>query len=1036
MLLFAALLAAAEPEVAPASDEPNQALQCIRLPDGWKATVWAAEPMLANPVAFTFNQRGHCFVAETFRHGDGVTDIRGHMNWLDDDLACRTVDDRLALLRKHTPTGFERWTRQRDRVRRLIDTHKTGRADRSDVFADNFHSPVSGIGAGLLARGDTVWYTCVPDLWRFDTRPTGNVEPWQLATGFGVRNGFIGHDLHGLTWGPDGRIYFTCGDRGLNVTTLEGKKLQYPDTGCVLRCWPDGTQLEVFASGLRNPQELAFDEHGNLFTCDNNCDAGDKARWTHIVEGGDYGWRIGYQFITEPNPRGEWMSDSIWKTDGNVAYRLPPAGYVGDGPSGLCYFSGKTESDQKNGRAYVTEIANTFLLADFRGGSSGSGIRAVRLQPSGATFTVKENKPLIWNVLATDVDFGPDGAIYVLDWTEGWAKTGKGRIYRVTTGQLDAAVAARRMVEGREFVENLKWLEGVWNTANLARARNVSDISLVDNLHSHFPTIRAVTARLIGEMKMNEAATDMIRLLNDYSPRVRFESAVSLGKVGNEDSTKHLIDLLVKNNNRDAYLRHAAVMGLYHLGMRSIDLPETHDSAAVRLGLVLAYRRLKDPAVCRFLTDPDPLVATEAARAVHDEQIPDRMALSELLGRANSPVPVQRRALNSHFRLGKPENAAAMARFAASDGPEAMRAEALQLLATWAEPSGRDRILGVWRPLAPRPAAVAVEALTPNLPQLFAGPDGVRRQLAATATALQLTAAASGLRAMLKDVGGVAETRAAALDALVDLNADGWADAVRLAATDPAANVRSAAARAAVKLPAEQALPILELFLKSGDVRERQAAVKSFAAIRGAESAAILARLFDELAAGRLPPELHLDVSTAVGSRPEPELQNRLKQWKSKLSPDDHLAEFRVTLHGGDAERGRKQFMENAAAACLRCHKIGNDGGDVGPNLSDAGKRLSREQIVESITHPDKAIAKGYETVVVTTDDGKQIIGVVKAEDDTTLTLITAEAKVIAVAKTSIEERRSGPSAMPGDMMKHLTKSDLRDLVEYLSGQR
>src|SRR6185437_15046395 len=115
-------------------------------------------------------------------------------------------------------------------------------------------------------------------------------------------------------------------DRGVNVRTRERRNLAVLDTGSILRCNPDGTELEVFATGLRNPQELAFDEFGNLFTGDNNCDAGDKARWVYVVEGGDSGWRVGYQNQDWPVARGPWMHEGIWQTDPPFpsAYIIPP----------------------------------------------------------------------------------------------------------------------------------------------------------------------------------------------------------------------------------------------------------------------------------------------------------------------------------------------------------------------------------------------------------------------------------------------------------------------------------------------------------------------------------------------------------------------------------------------------------------------------------------------------------------------------------------------------------------------------------------
>ena len=79
-----------------------------------------------------------------------------------------------------------------------------------------------------------------------------------------------------------------------------------------IRCNQDGSDLEEFAFGLRNPQELVFDELGNLFTGDNNSDGGDRARWVHVVEGGDSGWRVGWQFIEYPNSRGPWNAEKMW----------------------------------------------------------------------------------------------------------------------------------------------------------------------------------------------------------------------------------------------------------------------------------------------------------------------------------------------------------------------------------------------------------------------------------------------------------------------------------------------------------------------------------------------------------------------------------------------------------------------------------------------------------------------------------------------------------------------------------------------------
>src|SRR5688572_3814045 len=90
----------AVPEIAPASDEAAQAIKRMKVPEGMEIKLWAAEPMLANPVAFNFDEKGRIFVAETYRYRSSVLDIRDYMWVLEDELASRTIEDRTAMVEK------------------------------------------------------------------------------------------------------------------------------------------------------------------------------------------------------------------------------------------------------------------------------------------------------------------------------------------------------------------------------------------------------------------------------------------------------------------------------------------------------------------------------------------------------------------------------------------------------------------------------------------------------------------------------------------------------------------------------------------------------------------------------------------------------------------------------------------------------------------------------------------------------------------------------------------------------------------------
>ena len=398
-----------------------------------QAKLWAAEPMLANPVAFDFDEKGRLFVSETYRYRSSVLDIRDYMGMLELDLAARTIEDRAALHRKVFGAQAKDFAIEGEVVRLVEDTNGDGVADKSRAFADGFNTELDGIASGVLARHGKVWFTNIPSLWLLEEGADGKLKKDELLRGFGVRYNFTGHDFHGLAMGHDGKIYYSIGDRGTHVKGKEGQVVDYPDEGAVFRSNPDGTEFEMVAHGLRNPQELVFDEHGNLFTGDNDSDQGDMERLVYLVEGGDSGWRVGYQHAPL-GKGGPWMREGLWKPAfaGRPAYLLPPVCNIEDGPSGLTYYPG-TGLDPK--------YAGHFFITHFKGSIARSGIQTYTLKQNGATFTPTSSQQFMGGVLPTDVTFAPDGKLYILDWVDGWPKSNKGRVYGIAPANPDPAQA-------------------------------------------------------------------------------------------------------------------------------------------------------------------------------------------------------------------------------------------------------------------------------------------------------------------------------------------------------------------------------------------------------------------------------------------------------------------------------------------------------------------------------------------------------------------------------------------------------------------
>jgi quinoprotein glucose dehydrogenase len=1082
-----------EANVAPASNEAALMMKQLVLPEGFHAELFASEPFLANPVAFTVDEQGRFYVAETFRLHEGVTDIRGKDDWLDEDLASVTVDDRLAMMKRHLEDGIASYGVHHDRLKRIEDTDHDGRADRSTVFADGFNGPLEGLGAGVVARNGEVWYTALPDLWLLrDTDNDGQAEYRRsLHTGFGVRIGFLGHDLHGICFGPDGRLYFSIGDRGARVETPEGI-VGRTDCGAVYRCNPDGSELEVFAFGLRNPQELAFDQYGNLFTGDNNSDGGDKARWVYLVEGGDSGWRIGYQFIESPNARGPWNSEKLWhpQWNGQAAFLVPPVANLGDGPSGLTYYPGTGMPDR---------YQDHFFLADFRGGK-GSKIHSFGLKPKGATFEIADHEDFMTEGLPTDVGFGLDGGLYYTDWVAGWGMTGKGRIYRLvdpsaaakpivaeTRGLISGGVTdasrsrcitllshpdqrVRQQAQfklasmGRQAIralsrsaldnpDQIARIHSLWGLAQiLADASGHLSPREIDAASSPFltlledqdPEIRAQAARALGDRPDPAALQPLIALLKDTSARVRFFAALGVGKLGNPAALQAVFQMLRENADEDPYLRHAGVMALtWTRHMPSLLDARTDPSPAVRMAVLIAMRRLQSPDIASFLQDTDPAIVLEAARAINDA--PVHGAANELAAMlshyssaataADLGTELGRRVLNANLRVGTVRSAERLARFASTpEAPEALRAEALAILANWEHPSGRDRLTGEWRPVVgDRPSRVAAAAVEPTLAALLTNsPTVVQLAAIQAAVALPIHAMDAPLLTVSGDQTLSPRVRAAALEALASRMSDALDPALEQAGSDPNEQVRKTAIRLGAARASSNPVVQLKRTLESGSIGEQQAALASLSRLESSAAQELLLPLLDRLIEGNLPVALQLDLLEAAEQNEGESVKQKLQAYSQALPSGTPLASFQVCLAGGDPERGRKIFFERAEVACMRCHKIAGEGGDVGPDLSTSSARKQRSYLLESILTPNKQIAEGFETLIITLKDGTAYAGMIKSENATELVINSPEDGLVTVARDEIESRTPSLSPMPEGMENTLTKRDLRDLIEFL----
>ncbi|MGH8019848.1 MAG: DUF7133 domain-containing protein [Opitutaceae bacterium] len=190
--------------------------------------LWSGELNVPDPVACAVDPQGRVYVSATTRRKAADLDIREHPMWTAADVGLTSVADKAAFYRDvlapgktphprggladHNGDGSIDWrdlTVHTERIHQLRDTDGDGAADRMTVFAEGFNNEVTGIAAGVLWHDGWLYATIAPDLWRLkDTDDDGVADVREVVVhGFGIHIAYAGHDMHGLSVGPDGRIY-------------------------------------------------------------------------------------------------------------------------------------------------------------------------------------------------------------------------------------------------------------------------------------------------------------------------------------------------------------------------------------------------------------------------------------------------------------------------------------------------------------------------------------------------------------------------------------------------------------------------------------------------------------------------------------------------------------------------------------------------------------------------------------------------------------------------------------------------------------
>lgn len=1075
------------------------------LSEGLKLSIWAVDSLVYDPISIQMTDQGELIYSRTNRQKDSEFDIRGHQDWEIRSISLQNIEDKRAFLRAELSPerssentwladlngdGSHDWrdmTVQKEQIYRLKDTDGDGYADQSQLMVEDFNDEVTDVAGAVMMGEDALFVGVGPDMWRLVDKNNDGImdEKTSISNGYGIHIGFGAHGMSGLEMGPDGRVYWGIGDIGFNGTGPDGQEWKYPNRGVIARANPDGSDFEIFAMGVRNTHEFVFDAHTNLISVDNDGDhSGEKERLVYLTNGSDTGWRTNWQFgkYRDPdnNPYKVWMDEKLFlpRWEGQAAFITPCIQNYVSGPTGMVY---------NPGTALGSKWKNSFFVVEFVGSPARSGIHAFKLQNKGASFELTQTEQILSGVLPTGLDFGPDGALYLADWIDGWGTKNYGRVWKLEEENSDLKAIqadteqklkadfkklkatelksnlyhedmrvrrkaqfelAKREKEGSQVFQEvikdrsnqLARIHAIVGLSQMARLikLNYAD-AIVPLLKDQDPEIKAQAAKWLGDIRYTGAEEALISNLKDENERVQFFAAEALGRTASEKALQPLIALLQENNDEDAYLRHAASLALSRIGkVQPLAALSSHPSKAVRLGAVIALRRLEAPKLADFLNDPDEFIVTEAARAIHDDfSVPAALpALAKLISTTTfRNEPLVRRMISANQRVGATENLIDLLSFLSQSGvPLPLKQEAIAAVGTWAKPSLVDRVDGRYRGEVNRDPGIIREISKKELvAQLNSSADDLRLESVKALGKLSITETEELLFEKLKSDPS-ANVKVAALNSLKVMNSDilGKAIARAMVDQDQALRVAGLAYLAETELPINQKVSLLSEIIQKRSIPEKQTALLTMGSLPESSKLKEWEGILTQFQSGKLPEATWVELEEAIKSTASTDLESKFNSILEEKGKGEAWKKYQGALAEGSVRNGRGIFFENQTAQCIKCHAYDDMGGNAGPALSGIANTLSREELLIALVEPSERLAPGYGMINIELNSGEKVSGTLMTDNPDSVIVKVGSEPEKTILKSEIKTSKTAMSSMP-PMGTLLSKRELRDLVSFLS---